>query len=298
MSRRIIVVINEESGSPEDDHPTVIAQALDETEAAAEIRTCAPEDLDEEMQAAIGEKPDVLGIYGGDGTLNGAANLLVGSEIALGVLPGGTFNNFATDLGIPDDMADAARLLAEGEIAAIDVGEVNGLCFLNNSSIGAYPEAVRRRGQLQEKWRLPKILAMFAAAAGILWRFRLLNVTLKAKNGVRVVRAPFVFIGNNRYHLEPLAEGHRETLDQGLLSLIFSEKVGRLEMLRIMLSVLFGKGSRTPKLNTHTVGEVEIISRKKRLRVSLDGEITILQPPLQYKSHPQALRIVKPKEEE
>src|SRR5271166_1000269 len=82
---------------------------------------------------------------GGDGTVNAVAGALVATDTALGVLPMGTLNHFAKDLGIPLDLEAAARNVFIGDIAKVDVGEVNGRVFVNNSGIGLYPRIVRER---------------------------------------------------------------------------------------------------------------------------------------------------------
>ena len=82
---------------------------------------------------------------GGDGTINSVASAVVGSEKSLGVLPFGTMNHFAKDLHIPLDLEGAVNTIVAGHKTKVDVGEVNGRIFLNNSSLGLYPSIVRER---------------------------------------------------------------------------------------------------------------------------------------------------------
>src|ERR1700712_336563 len=98
-------------------------------------------------RAAVAKGVDAVVAGGGDGTIRAVASVLVGGEVPLGVLPLGTLNHFATDLKIPTAPADAARVVAEGEVHPLDVGEVNGEIFLNNSSLGYYPPIVQARDQ-------------------------------------------------------------------------------------------------------------------------------------------------------
>src|SRR5207249_4336821 len=82
---------------------------------------------------------------GGDGTMNAVASAIFGTDKTMGVLPMGTLNHFARDLGIPLALDRAIAVIAEGESAQIDVAEVNGNIFINNSSIGLYSALVRYR---------------------------------------------------------------------------------------------------------------------------------------------------------
>lgn len=94
---------------------------------------------------AMGKSPGLLVAGGGDGTLSAVADVTRQTETALGILPLGTFNHFASDLGIPLDLSQAVRTAVHGQRTHVDVGEVNGSCFLNNASLGGYPVIVRRR---------------------------------------------------------------------------------------------------------------------------------------------------------
>ena len=105
---------------------------------------------------------------GGDGTLSAVAAALVGTDTALGVLPMGTLNHFAKDLGIPLKLEKAVQTLFTGKIARVDVGEVNGRIFLNNSSIGFYPRIVQARKREQRRGRSKWVA--FAQAAATVFR--------------------------------------------------------------------------------------------------------------------------------
>src|SRR5690606_11439746 len=96
-------------------------------------------------------RPDAVIVAGGDGTVNCVAGAVVGTDVVIGVLPGGTFNHFAKDIGMPDDMVGAVRALADAEPRLVDVGEVNGRVFVNNSVLGVYPEMVAIRDKLRSR---------------------------------------------------------------------------------------------------------------------------------------------------
>ena len=108
------------------------------------------------MPGPLAERGDELLIVGGgDGTISAAASALVGTETRLGILPLGTLNHFARDLGIPTDLDEAAKLIAAGAERRVDVAEMNGRIFINNSAIGLYPLMVVDR-DVQRKRLRPK----------------------------------------------------------------------------------------------------------------------------------------------
>src|SRR3954471_21081525 len=168
--------------------------------------------------AVDGDASDVVVAAGGDGTINAVAARLLGSERTLGVIPGGTLNHFAKDLGIPQDFEGAVAVLRAGVTRRVDVAELNGRPFLNNSSLGMYPQIVREREKIQ-RHGFRKWTAFAAAVARVLMQWPVLRVRLEVDGRVWNRRTPFVFVGNNQYVLEGLRMGSRERLDGGELCL-------------------------------------------------------------------------------
>ncbi|HEX8284452.1 MAG TPA: diacylglycerol kinase family protein [Pyrinomonadaceae bacterium] len=235
---------------------------------------------------------------GGDGTVGTVAAELAGTDTALGVLPLGTLNHFAKDLGVPLELEAAARNVCEGREVSVDVGEVNGQVFVNNSSLGLYPRIVRRRDKLRERDGSGKWSAFFRASLAVLRRYTFLNVRLDA-DGQRIVRrTPFVFVGNNEYRMESLQLGGRERLDDGLLSLYVAHRTGRLGLLRLALSAFFGRLSEAEDFDALGAQEIWVETRRpRRIAVATDGEVTVMTTPLHYRVRPGALKVIVPKEE-
>ncbi|HKC65837.1 MAG TPA: diacylglycerol kinase family protein [Pyrinomonadaceae bacterium] len=234
---------------------------------------------------------------GGDGTISAVASVLVDTDRTLGVLPLGTLNHFARDLKIPLDLESAARVCLEGREARIDVGDVNGRVFLNNSSLGLYPNIVRHREKQQERLGRGKWPAFLWATLTMLRRYPFLNVRLSTDDQRLIRRTPFVFIGNNEYQMESLQIGARSCLDKAKLSLYVAHHTGRLGLLRLAFRALFG-GLRDEKdFDAMCTKEVWVEThRPKRLRVATDGEVTVMTTPLHYRTRPGALRVLIPKE--
>ncbi len=231
---------------------------------------------------------------GGDGTVNAVASVLVGSTMALGVLPLGTLNHFAKDLHIPLVLDDAICNLARGIKVKVDVGAVNDRIFLNNSSLGLYPDIVRDREKQQRRLGRGKWLAFCWASMAALRRFPFLKVHLKVNGGYRARRTPFIFIGNNIYRMHGLNIGERERLDGGMLSLYMAQSSGRLGLVRLALSALFGRLAQAKNFEVLLTQEMVIETHHKRLRVAIDGEVTILSTPLHYRIRAAVLTVILP----
>jgi len=295
--RRIYCVINCLAGSAADIQREAAHQAFADYGHGYEIESiveiCArPRFLTQIVRHAIASGADVIAAGGGDGTISTVANQLVGTNIALGVLPFGTLNHFAKDLGIPLDPREAVEVICHGAIKWVDVGEVNGRYFINNSSLGVYPAAVRVR----ERWRplVGKWPALAIGALTVLRRFPVLKLGLDV-NGERLRRrAPLLFVGNNDYSVEWPDLGERERLDEGCLSVWLMREARRLALLRSAFSLLLGRLHLAQEIEASRVESLTVNSRRRRLRVAVDGEVIPLRAPLHYRIRPQSLSVCVP----
>ena len=230
---------------------------------------------------------------GGDGTINAVASALAGSSTRLGVLPLGTLNHFAKDLKIPLDLDQAVANAVRGKPHQVYVGEVNGRIFLNNSSLGIYPDIVRDREQQQRHLGRGKWPAFGRALFAALRRFPFMSVRLKINGEEHLRRTPFVFIGNNEY-LQGLTMGARERLDTGKLCLYVAQKPTRLGLLRYAAHALLGRLSEARDFDVLSASELVIETRHHHMRVATDGEVTLMKPPLCYRSRAAALCVIVP----
>lgn len=230
---------------------------------------------------------------GGDGTINSVAAAIIDSDKTLGVLPFGTMNHFAKDLGIPLDLEGAVETVVAGHAARVDVGDVNGSIFLNNSSLGLYPRIIRER-ERQQRLGWGKWPAYIWAALGVLRRYPFLEIRLSVDGKELTSRTPFVFVGNNEYEMERFNIGSRACLDKGELSLYTANRTGRLGLIRLALGALLGGLRQEKDFLAFAAQDVWIGTQHKRVRVALDGEVTIMEPPLHYRVRPGALRVLAP----
>jgi diacylglycerol kinase family enzyme len=295
MPGTLPVLVNGASGAG---HGENIAAQLEKRFRAAgaepRIRLANGSDLGELAREALKQRPQRVVAAGGDGTVSAVASLLAGSRVALAVLPLGTLNHFARDLAIPGDLDEAVRLAVHGDAREIDVGEVNGRVFVNNSSIGLYPEMVRRRERQRRRLGRGKWHAMVWAAYNALRVHPFLDLTLELRGAEHRRRTPFLFIGNNVYQMQGLDIGARERLDAGVLSLYLAHRTGRLGLVRIALRALFGRLYAGHDFEAATTTRLRIDARHKRLLVATDGEVQAMDLPLEYRLRRGALRVVTP----
>lgn len=233
---------------------------------------------------------------GGDGTINAVASALLGTNKRLGVLPVGTFNYFAKNLGIPLDLEGAVRTVARGRAADVDVCEVNGHLFINNSSIGLYPSIIRQREQEYRRWGRSQLVAYAAVLRAIFGRSAFLNVRITTEGGELTERTPLVFVGGNKYQIEEFDLPGRRCVKRGELAIYVARTDGRAGLLRLALQALLRRLRGERRLEVLCAGEAVVETRRKRLAVALDGEVVTLRTPLRFRTRPAALKVLVPEE--
>lgn len=246
-------------------------------------------------QAAANGKAEIIVAAGGDGTVSAVAAAIVGANKTLGVLPLGTLNHFAKDLEIPLELEDAVRIIAANQTVKIDVGKVNERVFINNSSIGLYPNIVRRRERQQRLGR-SKWIAAFWASVAVLRRYPFFAVKLTTDSEQITRLTPFVFVGNNEYEMDVLNIGGRKCLDAGKLSVYLLNRTGRLGLIKLALRSVFGRLREAEDFEAACITEVTIETRRKRrsVLVAFDGEVERMDAPLKYQILPRALSVIVP----
>ena len=296
MSRgHIAVVLNATSG-----HGTApkAAERLREifAEAGREARITLARggsEINTAMRHAVEAGCETLVAGGGDGTINSAAAAVVGREIPLGVLPLGTLNHFAKDLGIPSELDEAVKVVLEGVVCKVDVGEVNGRIFLNNSSLGVYPAIVRLREKYRATLRGKWIAALWAGLT-ILRRRPFMAVRIVVEGEAIIRRTPLVLVANNEYRMAGIHAGSRESLAGGRLALYVLNAEQRPGLLRLAWQVLLKGADQVKEVDLITVEEATVETRRRRLQVATDGEVFTLESPLKYRIRAGALRVHVP----
>jgi diacylglycerol kinase family enzyme len=292
--RRIAAVVNAGSGSRDfHDVPGLIAGAFAVHGVEPSVAVVPGGEIGDAARHALQGGASVVVAGGGDGTVSTVASVLAGTGIPLGVLPFGTLNHFARDLRIPLEMEAAVGTIAAGHSVAVDVGEVNGRYFINNASLGLYPRLVWEREKERRAGR-GKLGALAVAAVRTWQRYRRVHVIVNNGEQQRVVRTPFVFVGNNEYELEGLEVGRRERVTDGRLQVCTAPDMTRMELVRVVAGAFTGRLRAVDHFESLCATECSIQARSRRQGVTLDGELYVMTMPLLFRTHPGMLRVLVP----
>lgn len=285
---RIPAIVNVASGSA-DDAREALAKG-----GPFDVQDVQPDAIADTVRQLVEQGARRVLVAGGDGTIGTAAAVLVGTPTELAVLPGGTLNHFARDLGISTEHTEAVELATSGSARGVDVGDVNGRIFLNTSSVGAYVRYVRVRESL-EKY-LGYRLASTCAAFRILFTLRLMAVEVIVDGRKRIYRTPLVFIGVGERELQLPKLGQRVKDGKRGLHVMVVRGRSSARMLALGFAAVArgaDSGSRTPPLESFIIDSLHI-DMNGMGTVAVDGEIVSLSAPLQYELKREALNVVCP----
>jgi len=171
---------------------------------------------------------------------------------------------------------------------------VNDRYFINNSSIGLYPQLVWHRAQRTQRFGRGKWISTGMAAVSVFRQYPILNLTLQANETALPRRTPFVFVGNNRYDISLLSLGARSRMDGGELGIYLANRSDRFGLLRLMVRALLGRLNQARDFEMLSVQNLRIDTRARLVQVALDGELCLLTPPLEYRILPRALKVIVP----
>jgi YegS/Rv2252/BmrU family lipid kinase len=290
----VVIILNPGSGRGNGDELAArLIQLFAAAGREATVLVAGPgRSVADQARRAVDQGCQVAVAAGGDGTVNAVVSAVVGTDVALGVLPIGTLNHFAKDLGIPLDLEEAVRLITQGVRRQVDVGEVNGAVFVNNSSLGVYPRIVALRSRWQATG-LGKWVAALWASLTVLRRRPFMGVRIRTAEETLLRRTPFVFVGNNEYRMAGIKAASRESLTGGRLAVYVMHAERRRSLLLLGWRVLLGGVDRVPELELFLVEEA-VIETRRRVGVALDGEVRGMAPPLTYRIRPLALTVIAP----
>jgi diacylglycerol kinase family enzyme len=259
----LVVAVNPRSGREDYDPAADIAELLPRAEVL-ELREGAG--VSELLgEAARSGRAKALGVAGGDGSVAAAAAVALEFGLPLAVVPAGTLNHFARDLGVATP-PEAAAAVTSGAAVQVDVAEVNGVPFLNTASIGSYPEMVERRDRLSG--RMGKWAGLTVAAAQVLRHGSPVELEV---NGRRI-SAWILFIGNGCYVPRGLSPAWRPRLEDGLLDVQYLRADLRFGRTRAVLATLFGVSEHSRSYSQFQAPELRVRSLSGPQQVAFDGE--------------------------
>jgi diacylglycerol kinase family enzyme len=296
--KKVTVLVNHNGGSVRKQGITAdgLREVFQKAGTDADIRLIPGDEICDAARAALKAEVDAVVAGGGDGTIRAVASVLVGGEVPLGVLPLGTLNHFASDLQIPTDLEAAARVVAEGEVHPLDVGEVNGEIFLNNSSLGFYPPIVQARDQEMKRRKHGKWISMAIATFKLLPRLASLHVKISSGDWQVERKTEVLFVGNNEYVLSAFGHGAPDRVaDSGNLYLYLARSRSRVGLVGVALLGLVRDIKRTRSVEDWRLPEFTVEVRKKHaIPVAFDGEVSMMRSPLRYRTRPRALKVILP----
>ena len=295
---RVIVILNRSAGTaaakPGESADEIKQLFSAKGVQASIIQPDAANDLAAIARDAVAGPDEVIVAGGGGGTISAVAGVLAGTGKILGVLPLGTLNHFAKDLSIANELPAAVETIINGRVTEVDVGEVNGKVFINNSSLGIYPQIVASREVQQERLGRSKWPAFLWATLQALHRFPFLHLRITFEGKQLDRRTAFLFIGNNEYEIAGFKLGGRACMNAGRLGLYLTHRTGRFGLFRLGFNALLGRLNQASDFDSFCVEEATIEARRPRLLVATDGEVTSLPTPLHYRIRPRALRVLVP----
>jgi diacylglycerol kinase family enzyme len=291
MAQPLPVIINASGGTAAklgDKLAGTIHAAFDKAGRGIALELVEGKDIAAAVQRHVGKRAVVVG--GGDGTLGGAAGALADSRTSLGILPLGTRNHLALELGIPTDLAKAAWVAADGYHRQIDIGCAGKRVFVNNASLGIYTRLVRER----EARSTPKWMATIPAALATLRRWKAQGFDLIVDRRRQDLRTPLLFIGNNRYSFAKGEVGARESLSDGVLSLYAVAAQRPLGLAAFAARAMAGHADPSNDFEIEFDAKRIVVDGKGPIDVALDGEVLSLPRPVVFKTLPGALSVIVP----
>lgn len=289
-----LFIVNCDAGSVagEGDVESALKEAMRLHGVSGEVRSLTGEELREAARDAKGF--DAVVACGGDGTINTIAVALSRGTKPLGIVPLGTHNHLARELGIPLDIDSAVQLLATAPVRFLHLAEVNGRTFLSFSGVGIHPDLVRHRDAQRSARGRSKWLAFVVAAWRMFTRFPLRHVRIEAGGRclVRLTSSVFVVLSPLQAQVFGLADV--SCTDRTQLNIYVARQVSRWGTLVAFVRAALGFQARPADFEVICDAQATLRQRRSRLRVSLDGEVVELEGPLHYRVVHQALRVLAP----
>ncbi len=283
-----LVLVNALAGAAAEGDPAELAdrlgRAFAETGSGAEVRRFAPQDLISALeQARRSDRPVV--VAGGDGTVGAAVQLYAGTDTPLGIIPLGTYNLLAHDLGMSTDPEEAVRQIAGAEERRIDLGRMGRRYFHTLAGLGFFARIARERAELRKETDSPKVVAAVRSLASA----DEIEVEIDTGERRERLRTPAVLITNNP--LDP-DTWRRPRLDRGVFEINVVRGDVPLPLLQGGLAALTGSWRESPDILTWKTAHATIRPSRSRVHLNVDGEVTRPRAPLRFALAPAALTVL------
>jgi diacylglycerol kinase family enzyme len=289
------VIMNRDSGA---DDKTALTTEIETAFKAqgwqVEFVPAGRHDLRSRTREAVDRAPGTIVVAGGDGTINMVASACVEAERPLGLIPAGTFNYVARNLGVPTEVSEAVSVIVNGGVRPVDVGEINGRIFLNNAGIGLYARMLERREQDKRRFGRSRTVAFLSGMRSLLRPHPLYSVELVADGQTTRHRTTTLFFGCNALQLQDFNVAAAECLRQRKLAVLSLRLRSQWEVVVAACAALMGRLDEAHTTDTLCASRVRVQTRRRMLKVAIDGEIVLLRSPLDVTLHPGALHVFAP----
>jgi len=251
-------------------------------------------DLQSRTRSTVAQAPGVIVVAGGDGTINAVASACVEANRPLGIVPAGTFNYVARNQGLPTDIAEAVSVIVNGLARRVDIGEINGRIFLNNAGFGLYSNLVERREIDKRRFGRSRVVAVLSGIRCLLGSHPLYEVELAADGRPERLLTTTLFFGCNALQLEHFNVAAADCLRHGKLAALSLKLHSRWDIVVATFAALTGRLDKAENTDAFCASTVRVHTRRRALKVAIDGEIAILRPPLDVTLRPGALQVLAP----
>ncbi|GAA4221657.1 diacylglycerol kinase family enzyme [Sagittula marina] len=289
----VIIITNRKSGRNSRDREAVEAAA--KTLGGEIASFSGGKGLMATIEQVRARRPSLVISAGGDGTAMAVANAFLGTDVAYGVLPLGTFNYFARGLGLSEDPNEAAQQLAQGRVIDITIGQVNGQAFLNNASVGIYPSILKVRETVYQKWGRRRIMAHWSVVKTFL-RFRKpMKVRITVDGVAGRYRTALVFVARSAFQLENFRLEGTDAIKGGGFAVLLVNAHTRMELFRRVFKLALGTVEEGVDYDLFAANEVCVeVEGRKRVLLAYDGEKRRVDAPLKFGMSDTPLRLVVP----
>lgn len=237
-------------------------------------------------------------VAGGDGTINAVVQAVLPTRRPFGIIPQGTFNYSSRAHGIPLDASEAANALLSPRLKPVQVGMVNDRAFLVNASVGLYPELLQDREEYKRQYGRHRSVAMWAGMKTLLREHRQLLVEVEHEQGSEHVLTPSIFVGNNALQLEQVGLDEARDVKHHRLAAVIVEPVGTTQLLWLGIRGMLGQLGEDERIRNFPFRSMTVRllsgSRRRGIKVAVDGEIFWCQPPLTFRVADQPLMLLAP----
>ena len=296
---QLTVVLNREAGTLVSLGPEVVEaglrRILTDLGCGVEILNVTGNKVEEALRQALRGSADAVVVGGGDGTVASAATIFAGQDKPLGILPMGTFNLAARDVGMSVDWKEAAVQLVTAPVVEADLLDVGGKLYFCMVVLGFYPALVMGQEEYHGNWLVKSVRTLIDATRSMA-TFPPLNLSLSRNGITESHRTRMALIANNDYQDMFGIIPARSSLDAGYFTVYVSKHRTRLGMARSVLAWLLGRWKQDREIISMRATEMEIdVKRKRRIAVMMDGEVDKIALPFKVSLKPKALRVISPR---